>query len=296
MDKEKAIKATKNGAIAAFISAGLTFSVVVLAIYSNADGAMALWNDPYNFIDVIIILICGYGMLRQSRAAPIVIFVYFILSRAYIVLETGKMAGIGISLIFLYFYGKAIQGAFVYHKMKKEEDPHYKAKSKLIYYVGIPVAFITLAFMGLGILTTTSVLPSTQVLAGSEMPSKDIALLTEKGVLYPDEKITYFYSAGFLSILEDGNVMTDTRLVVYVREDDGLQIYEMLFQDIATIDLIEQGDFFNDSVYEVTSFQEDAWIRLYLSTEDGGDVKFVEELRKRVEVIKEEQKKRGLEI
>ena len=121
MDKEKAIKATKNGAVAAFISAGITLAVVLFAVFSNAEGYFGRWNDPSIFLDVIIIVICGFGMLRHSRAAAIVIFIYFVFGKIYIGLESGKMSGSGMALVFLYFYGKAIQGAFAYHKIQKEE-------------------------------------------------------------------------------------------------------------------------------------------------------------------------------
>ena len=282
MDKEKAIKATKNGAVAAFISAGITLAVVLFAVFSNAEGYFGRWNDPSIFLDVIIIVICGFGMLRHSRAAAIVIFIYFVFAKIYIGLESGKMSGSGMALVFLYFYGKAIQGAFAYHKIQKEEKSNYKATPKWMYYVGIPTGVLALALMGSGLLTMTGVLPSTKVVTGSEMPSKDISLLTEKGVIHPNEKIEYFYSEGFSSILEGGSILTDNRVVVYVQEEGDLQIYELPFQDIVSIELIKQGNFLNPSVYKVRSFHEDVWIPLFLSTEDRGDVIFVEELRKRV--------------
>lgn len=297
MDKEKATKATKNGAVAAFISAGVTFVFILYAMFSNAEGYLGLWNDPSNFFDVILIVICGLGMLRHSRAAAIVIFIYFIFAKIYIGLETGKMSSSGIALVFLYFYGKAIQGAFAYHKIQKEENSDYKATPKWMYYVGIPTGVLVLALMGLGLMTIIGVLPSTKVITGPEMPSKDISLLSERGVIHPKENIEYFYSEGVTSILEGGSILTDNRVVVYEQEEGDLQIYELPFQDIVSIELIKQGNYLNNSIYEVRSFHENAWIRLLLSTEDRGDVTFVEALRKKttnLDTINEGQKKEGL--
>jgi len=56
MNKSEAIRATKNGAIAACVSAVLTIVVVILAIYFDAEGDLALWNDPANLFDVVLIL------------------------------------------------------------------------------------------------------------------------------------------------------------------------------------------------------------------------------------------------
>jgi len=296
MNKEKAIKATRNGAIAAFISAVITFLFALYAMFSNAEGGyLGLWNDPSIFLDVTLIVVCGFGMLRRSRAAAIIIFIYFIFAKIAIGLEMGKIPGIGVSLVFLYFYGKAIQGAFVYHKIQKEEDPDYKTTRKWMYYVGIPAGILVIVFISYGLLTMTSVLPSTKVVSGSEVYSKDILLLTEKAIIQPNEKIEYFYSEGVSSILEGGSILTDNRVVVYAQGEGDIQIYELPFQDIVSIELIKQGNYLNNSVYEVRSFNENVGIRLFLSTEGKGDITFVEELRKRVKkinnIIQDPQKK-----
>ena len=281
MDKKKAIKATKHGAVAAFISAGVTFVFVLLAMFSNADGYMGHFNDPSIFFDVIFILICGFGVRRQSRVAAIAIFIYFIFAKIYIGFETGKIPSSGIALVVLYFYGRAIQGAFAYHKIQKEENPNYKSTPKWMYYAGIPTGVLMLALVGLAIMQSAGVLTSSKVVTGSEMNSKDLSLLTDKGIVHPSEKIEYFYSEGFSSILEGGNVLTDNRVVVYTQEEGDLQIYGLPIQDIVSIELIKQGNFLNDSIYEVRSFNKDAWLRLLLSTEGQGDVIFIEALREK---------------
>jgi len=81
MDKIQAIKASKAGAIFAFISAGVTAAVVLFVIFTNPKGDLEYWNDPWIFLDAFFILICGIGILRHSRAAAVIIFVYFILTK-----------------------------------------------------------------------------------------------------------------------------------------------------------------------------------------------------------------------
>ncbi len=280
MDKEQAIKASKAGAIAAFISGGLTTAAVLFAMLTNAKGSLGLWNDPAMFFDIVLMVGCAVGMLRYSRSAAIVICVYFILSKIVIGFETGKITGIGMGLVFVYYFGRAIQGTFVYQKINKEQNPDYRCAPKWMYYVGIPSGLLVLLVVGFGILTMSGVFPSTEVSAGSKMRQKDRSFFLDTGLVQPKEDIRYFYSHGFLSILEDGNVLTDQRVIRYVRDNTkGLKVYEFMFDEIAQVKLIEQGNAINPSIYEVRSFRKDAWVRLSLSTEGGGDVAFIEALR-----------------
>jgi len=283
MTIEEAIKACKNGAIAAFISGGLTLLLVIFAIMSEAEGDLSLWNDPLNFIDVIILLACAVGMLRRSRAAAVTVFIYFILAKIGIAMETGNYRGILLSLIFLYFYGRAIQGSFTYHKIRKSEDPEYRAAPRWAYFVGVPFVVLFFVLVGFGLLTETDVVPATDVVVGSEVPDGDRSLLIENGILFEDEKIDYFYSYGLASVLEGGSILTERSVIMYYRdEDDRVQIYEMEFADVKSVDLIEAGGFLSDSVYRVSGYEEDVWLNISLSTEGGGDITFIRALRRKV--------------
>lgn len=280
MDRDDAIKATKNGAIAACISGILTLGIVLVAIFSNSTGAIALWNDPSNFFDIVLIFGCAYGVYKKSRAAAILLFVYFIFSKLLIGIETGKAAGIGMGLVFLYFYGKAIQGAFTFHRLEKEENPNYKPAPKWVYYTGIPTMVIMFVLVGIGIMTMTGAMPSTEVQAGEDVLQSDKDTLITNGIISENDKVKFFYSGGFTSILEGGSVLTNDRVILYMPdENQELQIYEIHFDDIASIELIEVGNSMNDSIYRVNSYKPDAWLQLVLSAESRGDVKFIESLR-----------------
>ena len=254
---------------------------------TNAKGPLGLWNDPAMFFDIILILGCGIGMLRYSRSAAIVVTVYFILSKVVIGLETGKFTGMGMALVFLYFFGRAIQGTFVYHRIQKEENPAYKSAPRWMYYAAIPAGLVLFVMAGFVVLSLSGLFPSTVVATGSEMRPKDRSLLIETGLVHPQEEIAYFYSHGFLSILEDGNILTDQRVIRYVQdESDDIKVYQFMFDEIEHVTLLEQGNAVNPSIYEVRSFQKDLWVRLSLSTEGGGDVAFIEALRNNMHEVR----------
>jgi hypothetical protein len=280
MDRSEAIKATKNGAIAACISGTLTLGFVLVAIFSNSNGAIALWNDPSNFFDIILLFVCAYGIYKKSRAAAIILFIYFILSKILIGVETGKISGIGLGLVFLYFYGKAIQGAFVFHKMEKAENPNYKTTPKWVYFTGVPVLIIFVVLIGVGLMTMTGAMPSTEVQAGEDVLQSDKDALITNNVIFENDTLKYFYSFGFTSVLDGGSVLTSDRVILYMPdENQELQVYEIYFNDISSIELIEMGNLMNDSIYRVNSHTPDAWIQMPLSTESRGDIKFIESLR-----------------
>ncbi|MEM7054137.1 MAG: hypothetical protein AAF446_06265, partial [Pseudomonadota bacterium] len=129
-------------------------------------------------------------------------------------------------------------------------------------------------------------LPSTEVLAGDKLPRKEIQTLLSEGIIDSDEKVEYFYSAGLLSILEDGNLLTDRRVISYFKNDaDEIEIYELFFPDIRNFELIQQGSYLSDSIYQVNGYGEDNWLIIYLSTEAGGDQRFIDALQQKLNNI-----------
>lgn len=280
MNKNEAIKATRNGAIAASISAAVTLIIVLIAISADAEGRLAIWNDPLNLIDVLMILGCAVGMYRKSRVASVLIFFYFIVAKIIIAVETKSMGGIMISLVFLYFYAKAIQGSFVFHRLEKAENPNYKATTKWAYVLGIPSVLIIVASLTFALMSVTGFVPSTRVQTGDEMKANETSALIESGIIAPDENIEFFYSQGLSSILESGNVLTDDRVILYLTDENNeLQIYEIPIAQISDVILEYQGDAINDSIYKVTSSDPERWLKLFLSIEQKGDKKFVSAIR-----------------
>jgi len=284
MNREEAIKATQYGAIAACISGGLTLAVVLFAIFSNASDTFSIWNDPSNLFDIILIFGCAYGMYKKSRFAAVLMFVYVIFSKIFIGIELGRASGIGMALIFLYYYGRAIQGAFSFHKIEKSENPNYKPTPKWSYYIGIPLVIIFVALLGFGLLTMTSIMPSTEIQSSDEMLQKDKDTLLSNNIITRDDNIQYFYSGGFTSILEGGSILTEDRVILYMPDEkEEIEVYELYFDNISSVELIQMGNWMNDSIYKVNSYQPDAWLKLALSTEGRGDVVFIEALRSKIQ-------------
>ena len=282
MNRDEALSANRKGAIAACISGAATTIVVLAAMTSDSDGAYSFWSDPIYLIDAVLIFLCAYGMYKNSRTASVFIFFHFLLSKLSIFLETGSIPGLLISIIFLYFYGKAIKGSFAFHRIEKEENPEHKPAPKWLIFSGIPVIAILFGSVIFGLLTMTSILPSTEVLHQSQIPKQDIEKLKRNGVLHEDDNVDYFYSYGLRSILEGGNLLTDDRVIIYFTDEKGdILIYEMYFEEISSIEALQTGGFLSNSLYRVNGVTDDYWLLLELSTEKKGDERFVRTLKDR---------------
>ena len=283
MNIDAARQACKNGAIAAFISGTLTTFVVAIAMLTDSAGDLSLWNDPTNFVDVVLIFGCAFGMLKCSRTASITIFLYFIISKAAISLETGQTTGLFMTLIFLFYFAKAIQGSFAYKKAMKAENPEFRSAPRWMYWMSIPTMTLFFIAAGYGVLSMTDVVPSTEVIEGKTVSESDKALMIENGIIYDDEDIEYMYSYGITSILEGGSVLSNRAVIMYYTdEDDGFNVYELAFDQVKSVQLLEQGDLWNETVYKVFGYDDDNWITISLSTEDGGDEKFLAALNQQV--------------
>ncbi len=300
MDKQAAQKAVKQGAVVAFVLAGLTFLVVLYAVLSNADGTLKPWNHPLNFMYAALVAGCGVAILRYFRAAAVALFFWYLFvliekiytwpSQIYIWIDVGWPAGIfviagiiGIVLVLvvLYFFWRAIQGTFAYHKLRRDEDPNYRPVSRWSYIVGIPLGIIVITVTGWGLMMELGVVPSAEVLAGDEVPQKDKALLLNKGILLPNEKIQLFNSSGFISVLENGNILTDKRIISYEQQGGELQVYATPIEDVVEVKLTQKGDPTKPTMIEVWTNSGDGFL-LVVPTENDGDTKFLKAIEQRL--------------
>ncbi len=131
-------------------------------------------------------------MLRNSRAAAIIMFAYFVFAKIVLAMELGQISGVVLGLVFLYFFGKAIQGSFTYHWIQREENPNYKPSGRWMYWLGIPNSVLLILAMSYALLSVTGFFPSTRVLAGDELPRNQYEQLLANEIVLDDELIEYF--------------------------------------------------------------------------------------------------------
>lgn len=127
----------------------------------------------------------------------------------------------------------------------------------------------------------TGAWPDTVVTKGEDLPAFVEELLVDNQVIEPGEKILYFYSAAFTDYLDDGNVLTDRRVISYEKSDGELDIDSATFAEVIEIDPEYGQDLLDDTLLMVET--EDDFFYLLLSSEEDMDEVFVRELKKQVE-------------
>jgi len=287
MSITEAKKACTWAGWAAVVSAGLTFFVVTAALFLPGVEDLATWADPFIYIDVLFLGIVSIAMFRCSRTAAILLLLHRILNQIVVLSEASGMDSArevltGFALIALFSY--AIYGSFMYHKLRKEEDPTYKPVKKVVAVVlasvfGGIVLVIGGGLVLLGALATMQIIPETAVVPGDRMTEENMALLHNHGLIEPDERLEYLYSGGVVSILEDGQFLTDRRAVVYWMEGDGVYYQDIPYEQIRNIEVSYSDNAFDLTMMELyltESHEPD--IFLWASTEQGLDSAFVDAL------------------
>ncbi|MBL4660825.1 MAG: hypothetical protein JKY19_10750 [Alcanivoracaceae bacterium] len=278
-------KAVKRAAIVTFIIVFINLlKLFVVYMSGTEETAAEFFKDPFNYFDIVLIFICGMMILRYSRAAGIILFLYFFVSKIIQFVEIDNLvtligAGI-ISLIIIIFYINGIRAAYAYHRLKKAENPEYKAAAKWTYYTGIPLIVISILFIIVGIMSEMGTIPSYEVISGSDLPKDDVKLLIKERIIKPDETIKLFYSSGLTSIIENGNILTDKRVISYELIDDKLDVYATTFEDVEKVSIVEQGDYLSDTIVEILT--KNGGFYLLLSNENHGDQRFIDEIENNV--------------
>jgi hypothetical protein len=152
------------------------------------------------------------------------------------------------------------------------------------YYSRFGVGPILLSLLGAGLLALIFVdlfrlVPSTKVVPGSEMSSADLDYLRSAKIIESDETVLFFYSTGLFSMQDEGNVLTDRRVISYEKEseDSELTIAATPFARIKDIGVEYGESTFDDTIVTVTQ-EDDEEFLLLLSTEEKGDRRFVDRL------------------
>jgi hypothetical protein len=87
-----------------------------------------------------------------------------------------------------------------------------------------------------------------------------------------------FYSTGYTQILDEGNILTEKRLISYLRDEDGLGVSEVLINNINSIQLTEQEEDRDLNVFEVTDEAGDIFY-INLPINDAGSDQFLDAIR-----------------
>ena len=119
-DRASCQKAIRNGGIAAMVSAGVTALFAILGFFtSSSNEAIASVLDPWNIVDVVLVIVLGIFIFRKSRVASTLMVIYFALSKALVWYEMGEPQGWFLSAIFFLYFITAMRGTYIWHTSYK---------------------------------------------------------------------------------------------------------------------------------------------------------------------------------
>ncbi len=155
--------------------------------------------------------------------------------------------------------------------------------------VGLIVAALFLTPLAvIGFVTSLKLVPDTRVWRGAEISNYARGKIAETVTLNNDERIAYFYSSAFLDFSADGNLVTNQRVVSWLREDDGAYFAEAYYPDITQIAHHGIGNWYEDTVVTIQQ-RRGAEVDLWLSAELGIDREAIRYIEARVDEAPEPQ-------
>jgi len=122
--------------------------------------------------------------------------------------------------------------------------------------------------------------PAPTVVAGGDVPARHVAALRDAGYLEPGEEIVHFYSAGIGTILEDGNIQTDRRLVTYAQEAGGRFFDALAYESVVDLALSPWPGAPGLRAVRVVG-DDGRWFVLFVPEADGQDTSFLRSIEER---------------
>ena len=152
-----------------------------------------------------------------------------------------------------------------------EGNSAWKPRHALLALFAVPV-------LSLNVALSSGLIPNSQVVSGSRVWGPSLAFMENSRIIEPDEQILYFYAAGLFSFADDGNVLTDRRVISYYTDPQTGELFveSATFAEITDIQT-ETGNWIDPTIVTVTR-QDGVWFQLFLGTEGQGDERFIERL------------------
>ena len=140
------------------------------------------------------------------------------------------------------------------------------------------LALLSTPVLAFAVAASIGLIPSTQVTPGWMLWGPGRSFLDRSGVLAPGEEVLYFYSQGLFSFEEDGNILTDRRVISYWTDPDTGQLLQesASFSEIRE-KAVERGSWIEPTVLTVVRHDGSEFV-LALSAEAKGDQLFIRRL------------------
>lgn len=241
------------------VVAVLTLVMTIVAHYEN--GLVAILDSAL-FYDVVAFALLAIGIYHKSRVSALLMLGYYVIAKILYFSQAGKVSGILIVLIITVLLAQATLSAFKYHRLRKQQDPDYKATSKLTWWLATPFHVVLGFLVGVVLLMEAGIWVPTSLMSEDTLSISHVETLRDSNIINSDEKVELFFSEGLTSILEGGNVVTDSRVISYETLDGELHVYSAPFSEVSFVGIEEKGTALSYSQIYVETYDGDSFYLL----------------------------------
>ena len=229
-----------------------TLLVSICAAIIDTSGTV---QKVFNIIILLPILAVSVRRLHDINESGLWLFIVFTI--------------IGIILLIYWFVkkGDLKTNDFDEEQLKIQKYKKIGKLPKFIKFFIIPF-FIVVSFYQ--VLQLIGIVPNAKVITGSELSNINRNKLIDKKIINKNDEILFFYSDGFFSILEGGELITEDKLISYGKNEDNIfDIWEMKIENIKDIELIEKGPFYG-STYKIIGNNQSEIENMYIFLPPSG--------------------------
>ena len=242
----------------------------------------------YICADIADVTIAGVSWLEHDGFGPVYLIVTIATLLPALAVSVRRLNDINISgwwvLLSLTIIG-LIPLIYLYIKESYDSEITHPSKSfrwtKYFFIPIISVVFLLAACYA--ILLETGQIPDSEVVSGDDLSEKVKAKLINNNIIGKTDEISYFYSEAIWSYIQAGQILTQDRVISYEKDENGiLEVWEMKYANIESIELLHPGSSINDSVYKLigNSQANYEYISFVLSTYEGGNITFIDEIKR----------------
>ncbi len=162
----------------------------------------------------------------------------------------------------------------------EDEEQQGRKKPSRTLWLGCLVVFgggLLFVVIVMAICIELGFVPDIGPRAAGEIHPRVLDQLVEADLVKPDETVLYFYSYDAFSVLRDGSLFTDQRVISYQTVDGDRTVHDATWNEIRFIDFHPAPTLIDDSIITI-SRTDGSWFTLYVGTEADGDKAFHEQL------------------
>ena len=190
-----------------------------------------------------------------------------------------------IVLVFMIVFMHGIDGFTTHRIAKKGLLPDSGRPQAWRFAAAAAVPIIGVGSLALMAPAKARLRPSTAVVAGDQLTDAQIAALEDAGYVEAGEAIRFFYSAGATSILQDGNLFTDLRIVSYEDTYDATSHQSAPFEEVVAL-RVEPSPAGEPVTWVYPVRESGEVFALIVGTEGSGDQRFIDEMTNRWRTVR----------